>query len=69
MRVLVDNCVDVRFGRLIRDHEVAHTVDRGWGNLSNGALLAAAETAGFDVLVTVDKNLRFQQDSPNERSA
>lgn len=62
MRVLLDNCVDVRFARLIDNHEVVHTLDRRWGHLTNGDLLAVAESAGFEVLVTVDKKLRFQQD-------
>ncbi|MEQ1910002.1 MAG: hypothetical protein ABMA15_14330 [Vicinamibacterales bacterium] len=34
---------------------------RGWDRLENGALLTAAESAGFDVLVTTDKNIRYQQ--------
>ena|SRR5579884_3566349 len=62
MRGLLDNCVDHRFARLISGHQIVHARDRGWHELSNGALLAAAESAGFDVLVTVDKNIRFQQD-------
>ena len=61
MRVLLDNNVNVRFGRLLPGHEVTHVLDRGWDRLQNGALLAAAEDAGFDVLVTADKNLRYQQ--------
>jgi len=37
--------------------------------LSNGELLAAAETAGFDVLVTTDKNIRYQQNLKGRRIA
>ncbi|HEY3329742.1 MAG TPA: hypothetical protein VGK19_06960 [Capsulimonadaceae bacterium] len=61
MRVLLDNCVDIRFREHIRGHDVVHTLDMGWGALSNGVLLAAAENAAFEVFVTVDKNLRHQQ--------
>jgi hypothetical protein len=61
MRVLLDNCVDVRFARLITGHEVMHARDLGWQELSNGKLLAAAEEAGFAVMVTTDKNIRHQQ--------
>jgi hypothetical protein len=61
VRVLLDNCVDVRFARLITGHEVVHARDVGWQELSNGKLLAAAEEAGFAVLITTDKNIRNQQ--------
>jgi len=54
MRVLIDNCVDVRFRRHISGHDVAHVLDFGWGALLNGALLSAAEADGFTVLVTSD---------------
>ncbi len=50
--------------RLLREaggHEVAHARDQGWKDLVNGRLIAAAAAAGFAVLVTVDKNIRFQQ--------
>jgi predicted nuclease of predicted toxin-antitoxin system len=61
MRVLLDNCVDQRFARLIRGHEVIHARKRGWSELQNGDLLAAAETDGFEVLITVDKQMQHQQ--------
>jgi hypothetical protein len=40
---------------------VVEAVERGWERLSNGALLEAAETAGFEVFVTADKNIRYRQ--------
>jgi hypothetical protein len=58
---LLDNCVDVRFARLIPGHEVLHARQLGWQDLTNGRLLAAAKEAKFDVLVTTDKNIRHQQ--------
>jgi len=61
MRVLLDHCVDVRFAHLLPGHDVQHTKALGWESLSNGKLLATAEAAGFSVMVTVDKNVRFQQ--------
>jgi len=61
MRVLLDHCVDIHFAKLLVGHDVAHTKTLGWQQLSNGKLLSAAEEAGFQVLVTVDKNVRFQQ--------
>jgi hypothetical protein len=36
MRILLDNCVDIRFARLITGHEVRHARDLGWQDLSNG---------------------------------
>jgi hypothetical protein len=41
----------------------------GWGRLSNGDLLAQAESAGFDVLVTADQSLRYQQNLTQRRIA
>jgi len=42
---------------------------RGWDKLSNGALLNMAEEAGFDILLTTDKNIRYQQDLKGRRVA
>jgi hypothetical protein len=41
---------------------VVEAIERGWDRLLNGELIAAAEAAGFEVLVTTDKNIRYQQD-------
>ncbi len=49
------------FERLLVGHEAIHTSRLRWGHLSNGRLLSAAQEAGFDAIVTVDDNLRFQQ--------
>lgn len=46
---------------LLVGHEVSTAFERGWSTLKNGDLLAAAEKNGFAVLVTTDKNLRYQQ--------
>lgn len=61
MRVLLDNCVMRRFANLISDHEVLHAKTIGWAELQNGNLIDAAEHAGFDAIITVDKNLQYQQ--------
>ncbi len=42
-------------------HEVRTASQQGWDTLKNGELLTAAEGAGFEVLLTTDKNLRYQQ--------
>lgn len=61
MRLLLDNCVNVHAKPLFVGHDVVHVLDRGWDGLVNGKLLTMAAEAGFQVLVTVDKNLRHQQ--------
>ena len=50
-------------------HFVTKAKDRGWDKLSNGSLLAAAETAGFELLLTADKNMRYQQNFAGRRIA
>jgi len=45
----------------LKGHAVVEAIERGWDRLANGALLDAAEAAGFELLVTADKNLRYQQ--------
>ena len=61
MKVLLDNCIDIRVKRLFAGHEVTHARDLGWRDLENGRLLTAAANAGFAVMCTVDKNIRYQQ--------
>ena len=61
MRILFDNCIDVRAAELFQGHEAVHARDLGWHDLENGRLLAAAAEAGFLAIVTVDENIRFQQ--------
>ena len=47
--------------RLLPGHDVTHAKDLGWENLGNGKLLAAASDAEFVVMLTVDKNIKHQQ--------
>jgi hypothetical protein len=47
--------------RSLAGHEVTEAIERVWDRISNGELLTIAETAGFDLLLTTDKNIRFQQ--------
>lgn len=61
MRILLDHCVPKRFGGALGDHQVATAAGMGWQTLRNGALLRAAGQAGFDVLLTVDRNLKHEQ--------
>jgi uncharacterized protein DUF5615 len=63
LRVLLDECVDVRLAASLATVDVRTVADRGWLGISNGQLLALA-AAEFDVLVTADRNLPFQQHLP-----
>ena len=60
MRILLDECVDWRFSRAIIGHDVKTARQMGWIAIKNGELLALA-SEHFDVFVTVDQNLPFQQ--------
>jgi hypothetical protein len=42
-------------------HQVTEAIERAWQRISNGQLIANAEEAGFDVLLTADKRIRYQQ--------
>jgi predicted nuclease of predicted toxin-antitoxin system len=62
MLVLFDNGTPRTLARyLIDNHTVTEARARGWAELENGQLLNEAEAAGFEVLVTTDKNLSYQQ--------
>ena len=69
MRVLLDNNVNQRFAVLVGGHEVVHARQLGWGELLNGNLIAAAENAGFDVMITADKQMQYQQNLTGRRIA
>ena len=60
MRVFLDECVDWRLARDIVGHDVMTARQMRWTTLKNGELLSLASTH-FDVFVTVDRNLTFQQ--------
>ena len=63
MKVLLDECVDWRLSRDIVGHEVRTARQMRWSAVKNGELLAMAAKE-FDVFVTVDRNLSFQQNLP-----
>ncbi|MBI2497977.1 MAG: DUF5615 family PIN-like protein [Opitutae bacterium] len=61
MRILLDECLPARLGRDLVGHDVSTAPKMGWSGLKNEALLTRAAAAGFDVFLTVDKNLPKQQ--------
>jgi hypothetical protein len=60
MRVLLDECVPRPLRAELSDHQVKTVAEAGWAGVKNGALLQLAATQ-FDVLLTVDRNLEYQQ--------
>jgi len=60
MRILLDESVPDRLGRLLVGHSCDSVRRQGWSGYKNGKLLAAAASS-FDVLLTADKNMEFQQ--------
>ena len=62
-RILLDECIDRRLARKISGHEVKTAPEMDWAGLDNGELLVRAEKQ-FDVFITVDRNLTFQQNLP-----
>jgi predicted nuclease of predicted toxin-antitoxin system len=60
MRILLDHCMDRRFRRFLPTHQVRTTREMSWDALENGDLLDQAQAA-FDILLTVDQNMRHQQ--------
>src|ERR1035437_5879244 len=69
MRILFDHVTPRGIARFLPGHTVTKAKDRGWDKLTNGELLAEAEGAGFDVLLTADKNMRYQQNLTGRRIA
>ena len=70
MLVLFNNGTPRTLARyLIGRHTVTEARARGWDKLENGDLLNAAEAAGFDLLLTTDKNIRYQQNLAGRRIA
>lgn len=61
MRILIDECLDWRLCRSITGHDSVSVQMMGWGGLANGTLLKRAEQE-FDVFLTGDHNLTFQQE-------
>ena len=61
MRILLDECVPRPLRRELTGHSVSTIREMGWTGKKNGELLALMAGAGFEVLLTVDQNLRYQQ--------
>ena len=60
-RVLLDENIPAGLRRYLESHDVWHVTQMGWDGLANGLLIAAAERKRFEILITADRNLRYQQ--------
>src|SRR5436190_4604 len=69
MLILFDNGTPVPLRHSLDAHVVVEAIERGWDRLVNGDLIAAAKAAGFDLLITTDKNIRYQQNLTSRRIA
>lgn len=61
MRILLDHNAPAPLRHWLIPHQVETAYERGWAELTNGELLRVAEQAGFDVMITTDKGIRYQQ--------
>jgi hypothetical protein len=61
MRILLDECIDEALRHCLTGHDCQTCRYAGFRGLANGKLLSAAEQSGFEVLITVDRNMPFQQ--------
>ena len=69
MLILFDHGTPRSIARWLQGHTVVEAIARGWDRLANGALLRVAEEAGFDVLLSTDKNIQHQQNLKGRRIA
>jgi hypothetical protein len=69
MKILFDNGTPRGIARFLKGHRVEEARANGWEELENGALIEAAEQAGFELIVTTDKNIRYQQNLKSRKIA
>jgi hypothetical protein len=69
VKILFDANTPAPLARFLQGHEVVRADELAWLGLENGALLVAAEQAGFDLLLTCDQNVRYQQNLTGRKLA
>ena len=69
MRIIFDQATPLPIRPYLESHTVSTAPKQGWDELTNGDLLTAAEKAGFDLLLTTDKNMRYQQNLAGRKIA
>ena len=69
MKILFDQGTPVPLRRQLAGHTIDTVYEQGWATLTNGQLLTSAEQAGYDLLITTDQHLRYQQNLQGRRLA
>jgi hypothetical protein len=69
MRILFDHGTPSGIAKALSGHDVTEAIERGWDRISNGELLNVAEAEGFDILLTTDKGIQYQQNLRNRKMA
>jgi hypothetical protein len=69
MRILFDQGAPVPIAAYLREHTVRTALQEGWDRLDNGDLLRVAEDAGFDVLLSTDNSIAYQQNLKDRKIA
>src|ERR1700677_5020991 len=69
MLILFDHGTPRSIARWLEGNIVVEAIEKGWDTLTNGELLKAAEDAGFDLLLSTDKNIQYQQNLAGRRLA
>jgi predicted nuclease of predicted toxin-antitoxin system len=69
MKILFDQGTPVPLRSFLSDHEITTAFEMGWQTLENGELLAAAEGENFELVITTDQNLRYQQNLKQRKIA
>jgi hypothetical protein len=69
MKILFDQGTPVPLRKFKKNHSVTTAYEEGWSNLSNRDLLKAAESQGYQILITTDQNLRYQQNLSDRQIA
>jgi glutamate racemase len=69
VKILFDQGTPVPLRKHLTEHEISTVFEKAWNHLKNGELLQQAEEEGFEVLVTTDQNLRYQQNLQERKIA
>ena len=69
MQILFDQGTPAPLRKFLTDHQVATVFELGWSTLKNGELLAIAEQSNFEVFITTDQNLKYQQNLSGRKIA
>jgi hypothetical protein len=69
MRILFDHSTPAPLRQTLTSHVVVEALERRWQTLENGPLLDADEAEGFEIFITADKNIRYQQNISDRKIA